>query len=93
MKLLSEDLFGLNDEGKCFSVTTNSQRTLSYLKPKWPWWSTILQAPKMCAEVQILFPHKKQEDSVISLQRFKLLEFGSESNVASKQNEIKEEGI
>ena len=31
----------------------------------------------MCAEVQILFPHKKQDDSVISLQRFKLLGLGS----------------
>ena len=30
----------------------------------------------MCAEVQILFPHKKQDDSVISLQRFKLLGLG-----------------
>ena len=45
----------------------------------------------MCAEVQILFPHKKQDDSVISLQRFKLLGLGSVSNVAPKQNEIKEE--
>ena len=26
----------------------------------------------MCAEVQILFRHKKQDDSVISLQRLKL---------------------
>ena len=47
----------------------------------------------MCAEVQILFPHKKQDDSVISLQRFKLLGLGSVPNVAPKQNEIKEEGI
>ena len=47
----------------------------------------------MCAEVQMLFPHKKQDDSVISLQRFKLLGLGSVSNVAPKQNEIKEEDI
>ena len=47
----------------------------------------------MCPEVQILFPHKKQDDSVISLQRFKLLGLGSASNAAPKQNEIKEEGI
>ena len=47
----------------------------------------------MCAEVQILFLHKKQDDSVISLQRLKLLGVGSVSNVAPKQNEIKEEGI
>ena len=47
----------------------------------------------MCAEVQILFVHKKQDDSVISPQRFKLLGLGSVSNVALKQNEIKEEGI
>ena len=47
----------------------------------------------MCAEVQILFPHKKQDDSVISLQRFKLLGLGSVSNVAPKENEIKEEDI
>ena len=47
----------------------------------------------MCAEVQILFPHKKQDDSDISLQRFKLLGLGSVSNIARKQNEIKEEGI
>ena len=47
----------------------------------------------MCAEVQILFPHKKQDDSVISLQRFKLLGLGSVSNVAPKQNKIKEEDI
>ena len=47
----------------------------------------------MCAEVQILFPHKKQHDSVISLQRFRLLGLGSVSNVAPKQNKIKEEGI
>ena len=47
----------------------------------------------MCAEVQILFPHKKQDDSVISLQRFKLLGLGSVSNVAPKQNEIKEDEI
>ena len=47
----------------------------------------------MCGQVQILFQHKKQDHSVISLQRFKLLAFGSVSNVAPKQNEIKEEGI
>ena len=47
----------------------------------------------MCAEVQILFPHKKQDDSVISLQRFKLLGLGNKSNVAPKKNEIKEEDI
>ena len=47
----------------------------------------------MCAEVQILFPHKKQDDSVISLQRFKLLGLGSVSNVAPQENEIKEEDI
>ena len=47
----------------------------------------------MCAEVKILFPHQKQDDSVISLQHFKLLGFGSVSNVAPKENEIKEEGI
>ena len=47
----------------------------------------------MCAEVQILFLHKKQDDSVIGLQRFKLLGLGSKSNVAPKQNEIKKEGI
>ena len=47
----------------------------------------------MCAEVQILFPHKKQDHSVISLQRLKLLGLGSMSNAAPKQNEIKEEGI
>ena len=47
----------------------------------------------MRAEVQILFPHKKQDDSVISLQRFKLLGLGCVSNVAPKQNEIKEEDI
>ena len=47
----------------------------------------------MCAEVQILFPHKKQDDSVISLQRFKLPGLGSVSNVAPKQNKIKEEDI
>ena len=59
MKLISEDIFGLYDEIKFFSVTNNSQRTLSCLKLKGPWWSAILQALKMCAEVQILFPHKK----------------------------------
>ena len=47
----------------------------------------------MCSEVQILFPHKKQDDSVMSLQRFKLLGLSRVSNVAPKQNEIKEEGI
>ena len=46
----------------------------------------------MCAEEQILFPHKKQDDSVISLQRFKLLGLGRVSNVAPKQDEIKEKG-
>ena len=40
-----------------------------------------------------LFPHKKQDNSVITLQHFKLLGHGSVSNVAPKQNEIKEEGI
>ena len=59
MKLISEDIFGLYDEIKFFSVTNNSQRTLSCLKLKGPWWREILQALKMCAEVQILFPHKK----------------------------------
>ena len=44
----------------------------------------------MCAELQILFPHKKQDDSVFSLQRFRLLGLGGVSNVAPKQNEIKE---
>ena len=44
-------------------------------------------------EVQILFLHKKQDDSVITLQRFKLLGLGSVSNIALKQNEIKKEGI
>ena len=47
----------------------------------------------MCTKVQILFPHKKQDDSVFSLLRFRLLGLGSVSNVAPKQNEIKEEGI
>ena len=93
MRLISKDFFGLYDERKFFRVTTNSQRTLSFLKLKRPWWSAILQAPKMCAKVQILFPHKNQHDSVISLRRFKLLELGSVSNVAPKQNEIKERGI
>ena len=36
MKLISEDLFGVYGERKCFSVTTNSQRTLSCLKLKQP---------------------------------------------------------
>ena len=45
----------------------------------------------MCAEVQILFPHKKHHDLNISLQRFKLLGLGSVSNAAPKQNEIKKE--
>ena len=76
-----------------FSITTNSQRTLSCLRLKRPGWSAILQSPKMCAEVQILFQHKKQDDSVISLQRFKLLGLGTVSNVAPKQKEIKEEDI
>ena len=93
MKLISEDLFGLYNERKCFRVTTDSQRTLSCLKLKQLCWSAILQAPKICADVQILFPDKKQDDSVISLQRIKLLGLGSVSNVAPKQNEIKEEGI
>ena len=47
----------------------------------------------MCAEVQILLPHIKQDDSVISLQRFKLLGLGSVSNVEPKLNASKEEGI
>ena len=38
----------------------------------------------MCADVQILFSHKKQDDLVISLQRFKLLGLGSVSNVGPK---------
>ena len=38
----------------------------------------------MCADVQILFSHKKQDDLVISLQRFKLLGLGSVSNIAPK---------
>ena len=44
----------------------------------------ILQATKMCANVQILFQHKKQDDSVISLKCVKLLGLGSVSNVAPK---------
>ena len=55
--------------------------------------SCILQATKMCAKVQILFQHKKQDDSVISLKCVKLLGLGSVSNVAPKQKEIKKEGI
>ena len=47
----------------------------------------------MCAEVQIIFPYKKQDESVISLQHFKLLGLGSVPNVVPKQNEIKEEDI
>ena len=47
----------------------------------------------MCAEVQMLLPHKKQDHSVIILQRLKLLGLGKVSDVAPKQNEIKEEGI
>ena len=47
----------------------------------------------MCAEVQILLPYKKQDDSVISLQHFKLLGLDSVSNVAPEQNEIKKEVI
>ena len=43
--------------------------------------------------MEILFPLKKQDDAVISLQRFKLLGLGSVSNAAPKQNKIKEEGI
>ena len=53
----------------------------------------ILQATKMSAGVQILFQHKKQDDSVICLKCVKLMGLGSVSNVAPKQNEIKEEGI
>ena len=51
-----------------------------------------MQAPKLCAEVQILFLPKKEDDSVINLQCFKLLRLGSVSNGALKLNEIKEEG-
>ena len=47
----------------------------------------------MCDEVQILFPHKKQDDSVTSFQQVKLLGLGSMFSVAPKQNEIKEEGV
>ena len=47
----------------------------------------------MCAEVQILFMHKNEDHSVISLQRFKLLGLGTVWNIAPKENEIKEEGI
>ena len=36
IKLISDDLFGLYDEIKFFSMTTNPQRTLSCLKPKRP---------------------------------------------------------
>ena len=36
MKLITDDLFGLYDERKFFSITTNSQRTLSCLKLKRP---------------------------------------------------------
>ena len=36
MKLITDDLFGLYDERKFFSITTNSQRTLSCLKLKQP---------------------------------------------------------
>ena len=36
MKLISDDLFGLYDERKFFSITTDSQRTLSCLKLKRP---------------------------------------------------------
>ena len=93
MKLITDDLFGLYDERKFFSITTNSQRTFPCLKLKRPSWSAVLKAPKMCAEVQILFLYKKQHDSVISLQRYKLLGLDSVSNVAPKQKEIKEEGI
>ena len=69
------------------------KENFSCLKLKRPRWSAILQAPKMRAKVQILFPYKKQDNSVIRLQRFKLLGLGSVSNVAPKQNEIKDEGI
>ena len=92
IKLISGYLFGLYDERKCCSVTTNSQRTFFMFKLKWPWWGAILQTPKMCAEVQIFFPHKKKDDSAINLQYFKLMELSSVSNVAHKQNEIKGEG-
>ena len=36
MKLISDELFGLYDERKLLSITTNSQRTLSCLKLKRP---------------------------------------------------------
>ena len=52
-----------------------------------------MQTPKMCAEVQIFFPHKKKDDSAINLQYFKLMGLSSVSNVAHKENEIKGEGI
>ena len=45
----------------------------------------------MCAEVLRLFLHKKQVDSVINLQRFKLLGHGSVSNVAHRMRLKKEE--
>ena len=47
----------------------------------------------MCAEVQILSLHKKQDDSVISIQRFKSLGLDSVSNVAPKPNGIKKGDI
>ena len=68
-------------------------KDLSCLKLKWPWWSAILQASKMCAVVQILFLHKKEDDSVISLQRFKLLGLGSVSNVAPKPKRSKRKAL
>ena len=56
---------------------------------KRPCWREILQAPRMCANVQCSFLHKKQEDSSDKCHRNKLLGEGRTLYVAARQKESK----
>ena len=72
-----------------FSVAKIQDNTLSCLKVKRPCLRATLHAPKMCAVVQMVLLHMKQEASEKILQRLRLLGDGKLSKVEERQNEIR----
>ena len=72
-----------------FKELINFKRTESCRQVKWPCWRKILQAPRMCANVQCPFLHKKQEDSSDKCHHNKLLGEGRTLYLPAGQKERK----
>ena len=72
-----------------FRVPKIWDNTLLCLKGKWPCLRTTLHAPKMCAIVQMVLLHWKQEASEEILQRLSLISDGKVSKVEERQKEMR----